>query len=126
MVGVKLDGQSRELLTWALVKVAQTGDRVVALHVLNNNGTIPEPLMHLFIYFNSIQSANWRINNLFFLVLNGSVCKMGVICTEIVDREGKSSLLSLVKAFDSILAVYEGFCNLKQVNCFISLNFSKC
>ncbi|XP_019175291.1 PREDICTED: probable receptor-like serine/threonine-protein kinase At5g57670 [Ipomoea nil] len=72
VVGVKLDGQSRELLTWALVKVAQTGDRVVALHVLNNN--------------------------------------------EIVDREGKSSLLSLVKAFDSILAVYEGFCNLKQVD----------
>lgn len=36
---------------------------------------------------------------------------------EIVDRDGKSSLLSLVKAFDSVLAVYEGFCNLKQVCC---------
>lgn len=36
-------------------------------------------------------------------------------CIEIVDRDGKSSLLSLVKAFDSVLAVYEGFCNLKQV-----------
>ncbi|XP_055833291.1 protein kinase STUNTED [Solanum dulcamara] len=72
VVGVKLDGASRELLTWALVKVAQTGDRVIALHVLNNN--------------------------------------------EIVDRDGKSSLLSLVKAFDSVLAVYEGFCNLKQVD----------
>lgn len=32
-----------------------------------------------------------------------------------MDRDGKSSLLSLVKAFDSVLAVYEGFCNLKQV-----------
>lgn len=72
VVGVKLDGASRELLTWALVKVAQPGDRVIALHVLNNN--------------------------------------------EIVDRDGKSSLLSLVKAFDSVLAVYEGFCNLKQVD----------
>ncbi|KAL2503625.1 Protein kinase protein with adenine nucleotide alpha hydrolase-like domain [Abeliophyllum distichum] len=72
VVGMKLDVQSRELLTWALVKVAQAGDRVIALHVLNNN--------------------------------------------EIVDRDGKSSLLSLVKAFDSILAVYEGFCNLKQVD----------
>uniref|UniRef100_A0A2P2L387 Uncharacterized protein MANES_02G168800 n=1 Tax=Rhizophora mucronata TaxID=61149 RepID=A0A2P2L387_RHIMU len=71
MVGVKLDSQSRELLTWALVKVAQPGDSVIALHVLGNN--------------------------------------------EIVDREGRSSLLSLVKAFDSVLAVYEGFCNLKQV-----------
>lgn len=72
VVGVKLDGASRELLTWALVKVAQPGDRVIALHILNNN--------------------------------------------EIVDRDGKSSLLSLVKAFDSVLAVYEGFCNLKQVD----------
>lgn len=32
------------------------------------------------------------------------------------DQEGKSFLLSMVKAFDSILAVYEGFCNLKQVD----------
>ncbi|XP_030455174.2 protein kinase STUNTED isoform X2 [Syzygium oleosum] len=72
VVGVKLDPQSRELLTWALVKVAEPGDRVVALHVLGSN--------------------------------------------EIVDRDGKSSLLSLVKAFDSVLAVYEGFCNLKQVD----------
>lgn len=37
------------------------------------------------------------------------------VCAEIVDRDGKSALLSLVKAFDSVLAVYEGFCNLKQV-----------
>lgn len=28
---------------------------------------------------------------------------------------GTASLLSLVKTFDSLLAVYEGFCNLKQV-----------
>ncbi|XP_015885783.2 LOW QUALITY PROTEIN: protein kinase STUNTED [Ziziphus jujuba] len=72
VVGVNLDSQSRELLTWALVKVAQPGDCVIALHILGKN--------------------------------------------EIVDRDGKSSLLSLVKAFDSVLAVYEGFCNLKQVD----------
>ncbi|KAJ6997942.1 receptor-like serine/threonine-protein kinase [Populus alba x Populus x berolinensis] len=72
IVGVKLDPASRELLTWALVKVAQPGDTVIALHILDNN--------------------------------------------EIVDREGKSTLLSLVKAFDNVLAVYEGFCNLKQVD----------
>jgi hypothetical protein len=34
---------------------------------------------------------------------------------EIVDQDGTSSLLSLVKAFDSVLDIYEGFCNLKQV-----------
>lgn len=72
VVGVKLDGQSRELLTWSLVKMAQPGDLVVALHVLGSD--------------------------------------------EIVDQDGKSSLLSLVKAFDSVLGVYEGFCNLKQVD----------
>ncbi|QCE15722.1 Protein kinase [Vigna unguiculata] len=72
VVGVKMDSPSKELLTWALVKVAHPGDTVVALHVLGNQDTV-----------------------------NG---------------DGKSSLLSLVKAFDSVLAVYEGFCNLKQVD----------
>ncbi|CAH2067711.1 unnamed protein product [Thlaspi arvense] len=71
LVGVKLDAPSRELLTWALVKVAEPGDTVIALHILGN---------------------------------------------EIVDRAGNSSLLSLVKTFDSVLDVYEGFCNLKQVD----------
>ncbi|KAK4747343.1 hypothetical protein SAY87_026380 [Trapa incisa] len=72
VVGVKLDQQSRELLTWVLVKIAEPGDRVIALHVLGNN--------------------------------------------DIVDPNGQSSLLSLVRIFDSILAVYDGFCNLKQVD----------
>ncbi|XP_052191561.1 protein kinase STUNTED-like [Diospyros lotus] len=72
VVGVKLHSTSRGLLTWAMVKAAKPGDRVVALHVLSDK--------------------------------------------EISDRDGKSSLLSLVKAFDSVLAVYEGFCNLKQVD----------
>lgn len=38
VVGVNMDSHSRELLTWALVKVAQPGDVVVALHVLANDG----------------------------------------------------------------------------------------
>ncbi|KAG2716160.1 hypothetical protein I3760_03G110900 [Carya illinoinensis] len=68
VVGVKLDPRSRELLTWALVKVAQPGDHVIALHVLDTL------------------------------------------------TEGTASLISLVKTFDSVLSVYEGFCNLKQVD----------
>ncbi|XP_062093561.1 protein kinase STUNTED-like [Humulus lupulus] len=68
LVGVKLDSRSRELLTWALVKVALPGDQVIAVHVLD------------------------------------------------AISEGPSSLLSLVKTFDSVLSVYEGFCNLKQVD----------
>ncbi|XP_019185832.1 PREDICTED: serine/threonine-protein kinase CDG1-like isoform X2 [Ipomoea nil] len=74
VVGVKMDGRSKELLTWALVKIARPGDRVVALHVLNLN------------------------------------------------TEDKGELLSLVKTFDSVLADYEGFCNLKQVD----LKFKVC
>lgn len=34
VVGIKMDAASSQLLTWALVKVAAAGDRVVALHVL--------------------------------------------------------------------------------------------
>lgn len=34
VVGIKLDAQSKELLTWALVKVAAPGDRVYAIHVV--------------------------------------------------------------------------------------------
>ena len=37
--------------------------------------------------------------------------------------EGTASLLSLVKTFDSVLAVYEGFCNLKQVSTTLFLIF---
>ncbi|KAJ1401237.1 UspA [Sesbania bispinosa] len=66
LVGVKLDPRSRELLTWALVKVAEPGDLVIALHSVD------------------------------------------------FGAEGTASLLSLVKTFDSVLAVYEGFCHLKQ------------
>ncbi|KAF2284465.1 hypothetical protein GH714_022056 [Hevea brasiliensis] len=71
VVGVKFDAESRELLTWSLMKVAKPGDRVIALHVLES-------------------------------------------VTDFVG--GTASLLSLVKTFDSLLAVYEGFCNLKQVD----------
>ncbi|CAA7396752.1 unnamed protein product [Spirodela intermedia] len=76
VVAVKMDAQSRELLTWALVKVAEPGDRVIALHVLLTGGD------------RSNREGNY-----------GSC----------------SSLFSLVKSFESILAVYEGFCNLKQI-----------
>ncbi|GAA0147649.1 hypothetical protein LIER_07298 [Lithospermum erythrorhizon] len=72
VVGVKFDHASRELLTWALVKVAQPGDHVIALHVLSKN--------------------------------------------DVLDRDGKSCFLTLVKQFDSILEVYDGLCNLKQVD----------
>ncbi|KAM3311678.1 hypothetical protein ACQJBY_031982 [Aegilops geniculata] len=69
-VGIRWDAASRELLTWALVKVANAGDRVVALHVAAAGG-------------------------------------------------GGAGLEERRKAADSlatVLAVYDGFCNLKQIN----------
>ncbi|KAG7647121.1 putative protein kinase RLK-Pelle-RLCK-VI family [Arabidopsis thaliana] len=77
MVGVKFDESSNELLDWALVKVAEPGDTVIALHVLGN---------------------------------------------EIVDRADNSSLVSIVKNFDSVLEVYEGFCKLKQLELKLKLS----
>ncbi|XP_064969979.1 protein kinase STUNTED-like isoform X2 [Musa acuminata AAA Group] len=75
LVGIKMDADSRELLTWSLVKIADAGDRVFALHVLPSTPS------------------------------DSSDASLGC-----------SSLLSIVKAFEAMLAVYEGFCNLKQVD----------
>ena len=38
MVGIKFDSCSRELLGWAVFKVADPGDSVVAVHVRRNSG----------------------------------------------------------------------------------------
>lgn len=39
IVGIRFDGHIRELLNWAIVKVAEPGDRVIALHVCRDAGT---------------------------------------------------------------------------------------
>lgn len=38
-VGIRKDQYSRQLLNWAIVKVAEPGDSVVAVHVCNDPGT---------------------------------------------------------------------------------------
>jgi len=38
LVGIRIDDHSRQLLNWALVKVAEPGDCVVAVHVVKNPG----------------------------------------------------------------------------------------
>ncbi|KAK9941590.1 hypothetical protein M0R45_007292 [Rubus argutus] len=37
LVGIKIDGQSRELLGWALAKAAEAGDCVIAVHVCRSS-----------------------------------------------------------------------------------------
>ena len=39
VVGIGFDGHTRELLDWAVVKVADPGDCVVALHICRNSGS---------------------------------------------------------------------------------------
>uniref|UniRef100_A0A0E0MDD6 Protein kinase domain-containing protein n=1 Tax=Oryza punctata TaxID=4537 RepID=A0A0E0MDD6_ORYPU len=74
VVGIRRDAASHELLTWALVKVANAGDRVVALHVAGGGG-------------------------------GGG----GAVGLEERSEAAEDSLVS-------VLAVYDGFCNLKQIN----------
>ncbi|XP_057495262.1 protein kinase STUNTED-like isoform X1 [Actinidia eriantha] len=40
VVGIRFDGHSREVLSWALVKVADPGDHVFAVHVCRNSDSI--------------------------------------------------------------------------------------
>lgn len=39
LVGIRIDSQSRQLLNWALVKVAEPGDCVVAVHVVKTKSS---------------------------------------------------------------------------------------
>lgn len=75
VVGVRMDQQSKELLTWALVKIAQPGDQVVALHILPSSSS-------------SSTAAS----------------------------DGNSLPSTIDNQLESMLAVYEGFCNLKQID----------
>nr|CAD1842054.1 unnamed protein product [Ananas comosus var. bracteatus] len=75
MVGTKMDAPSRELLTWALVKVASPGDRVVALHIISSSSS-------------AAAAADAASES---------------------DEARASSLLD-------VLSVYDGFCNLKQID----------
>lgn len=45
LVGIRIDSHSRDLLSWALVKVAEPGDSVIAIHVCRNAGNPLFPLL---------------------------------------------------------------------------------
>lgn len=98
LVGIKMDADSRELLTWSLVKIADAGDRVFALHVLPSTPSGTTRCSRLVLFMASPAPSDH------LTAVDSSDASLGC-----------SSLLSIVKAFDAMLAVYEGFCNLKQV-----------
>ena len=51
IVGIRLDQESKQLLTWALMKIAHPGDRLLALHVLHHSST---GLSNIFFWANLI------------------------------------------------------------------------
>ncbi|OIV99545.1 hypothetical protein TanjilG_17355 [Lupinus angustifolius] len=42
LVGIRIDSYSRHLLNWALFKVAEPGDYVIAVHVVKNQNYVPK------------------------------------------------------------------------------------
>ncbi|KAK2993455.1 hypothetical protein RJ640_005149 [Escallonia rubra] len=84
VVGVKLDCQSRELLTWALVKIAQSGDRVIVLHVLD-----PETGTFLFRFESQFVNDAARECLILHVDLKLKVCR-GSPVRKFLVREAKS------------------------------------
>lgn len=39
LVGIRIDSHSRQLLNWAIVKVAEPGDCVIAVHVVKTKSS---------------------------------------------------------------------------------------
>ncbi|KAK9111495.1 hypothetical protein Scep_019014 [Stephania cephalantha] len=93
VVGLKLDKQSRELLTWALVNAANPGDRVVAVHVIDSSGE--SPLLSLVSAFDSVISVYEGFCSLKQIDLKLKICRGSSIKKNLV-REAKSYVASKV------------------------------
>ena len=95
LVGIRMDSHSRQLLNWALVKVAEPGDCVIAVHVVRSPGKQVHNLtyLHRYLFFDEKYS--------FFHLL---------WCYFNADYVSKSKPL-----VDGYLEVYEGLCNVKKV-----------
>lgn len=52
LVGIRINGNSRDLLNWAIVKVADPGDCVIVIHVCQTSGGFSL----FFSSFNSLHS----------------------------------------------------------------------
>ncbi|MQL72745.1 hypothetical protein Taro_005145 [Colocasia esculenta] len=136
MVGMRMDADGRELLTWALVKVAEPGDRVVALHVLPGSASAPRrtdsdgktasclSLISLIRSFDSVLAAYEGFCSLKQICRGSSLRK--VLVTEVNNFSATKLVLGVsgngrtIGSFDSVLAAYEGFCSLKQVRSSLS------
>ncbi|XP_050256030.1 protein kinase STUNTED [Quercus robur] len=89
VVGVELDSPSRTLLTWALCNVAQSGDRVIALHVIDTPTESTSALLSLANQFNSMLSVYEIVCKLREVDLKLKLIK-GLKARKILVREAKS------------------------------------
>ncbi|XP_004289287.1 PREDICTED: probable receptor-like serine/threonine-protein kinase At5g57670 [Fragaria vesca subsp. vesca] len=89
VVGVKLDSHSKELLTWALVKVADPGDHVIAVHVLDSVSEETSCLLSLVKTFDSVLSAYEGFCSLKQVDLKLKVCRGNPI-RKILAREAQA------------------------------------
>ncbi|XP_062007354.1 protein kinase STUNTED [Rosa rugosa] len=89
VVGVKLDSHSKELLTWALVKVAEPGDHVIAIHVLDSTSEETSCLLSMVKTFDSVLSAYEGFCSLKQIDLKLKVCRGNPI-RKVLVREAKA------------------------------------
>ncbi|KAJ8530285.1 hypothetical protein K7X08_037120 [Anisodus acutangulus] len=73
LVGIRFDSHIRELLNWAIVKVAEPGDRIIALHVCRNADSIAKDKSLLDTYLDDYNGlCNKKQVDLISLVSKGS------------------------------------------------------
>ncbi|KAF7810781.1 putative receptor-like protein kinase [Senna tora] len=102
LVGIRIDSHSRQLLNWALVKVAEPGDCVIAVHVVKTSGHVSKNKPLLDSYLEVYQElCNVRKVGLIGQIFTGTSIR------NILVRESKShSALALVVGGRSSTAKY--------------------
>ncbi|CAH8354577.1 unnamed protein product [Eruca vesicaria subsp. sativa] len=88
VVGVKFDTSSSELLDWALVKVAEPGDTVIALHILTNDQPGDSLLLSLVKTFDSVRQVYEGLCKLKQVELKLKICR-GSSTRKVLVREAK-------------------------------------
>ncbi|CAI9781996.1 unnamed protein product [Fraxinus pennsylvanica] len=91
LVGIRFDGHSKELLDWALVKVAHPGDCVVAVHVCQNSDSLSKVKTSLEDY---LEDYRWLCNQK-QVTLSAEVFK-GNSVGKVLAREAKKHAASIV------------------------------
>ncbi|KAF5947014.1 hypothetical protein HYC85_017242 [Camellia sinensis] len=80
VVGIRIDSHGRELLNWALVKVAEPGDHVIAVNVCRNSDSIAKDKPLLDDYLEAYEGiCNAKKVDLTGQVLIGSSIRKGLV-----------------------------------------------